>query len=423
MIAWISLVLGPLALLVLFQLQFLPYHDPGITLWQRAAVFLDLAILWMLWPSIVRAEPPSFSWRDLRAGKAVAAGLASIVLLLLVLTIVTFPGEFFDGLPSVKFIPRKWTRLQTDQAESQSNLTSLHELLVAGSVDYVKRTTVSLWSNRLVLPSIDVIDHSKFDTEAKIAALPESVSLRGRRLEGAVLLSAHLRKADFTAAELQGALLSGADLREAKFDCEDGPPQRCTDLQGRSLELREAELRSLGGAQILRANLMETQMQGTNLRNAHIQEAKLIWAKLDGAFMWDVQLRGADLSYASLEGADMLRAQLEGANFQDASLIGANLRNSSLGQTNLKGSKLALADLRGSHCTATGKKKQDLHEVLYTCVKLNIALFGSALETTGEVLIEAGIPFPFCLTAVGDALSDSRHAVPGCRFYKRRRDP
>jgi len=32
----ISLVLGPICLLVLFQLQFLPYHSAGITLWHRS---------------------------------------------------------------------------------------------------------------------------------------------------------------------------------------------------------------------------------------------------------------------------------------------------------------------------------------------------------------------------------------------------
>src|SRR5262249_36669907 len=40
-VAWISLVAGPIALLVLFQLQFLPYHSASITWWQRIAILLD----------------------------------------------------------------------------------------------------------------------------------------------------------------------------------------------------------------------------------------------------------------------------------------------------------------------------------------------------------------------------------------------
>ena len=83
--------------------------------------------------------------------------------------------------------------------------TSLHDLLVAGDVDLVARKPTSLWSNRLVLPGIDVIDHAKFDSEEKIEASRETLSLRGRHLEGAVLIGSNLRKADLTAARLQGA--------------------------------------------------------------------------------------------------------------------------------------------------------------------------------------------------------------------------
>src|SRR5262249_9891867 len=56
LITWISLVLGPIALLVFFELQFLPYHDESITWWHRIAVLADLVLLWMLWPSIARGE-------------------------------------------------------------------------------------------------------------------------------------------------------------------------------------------------------------------------------------------------------------------------------------------------------------------------------------------------------------------------------
>jgi hypothetical protein len=52
----VTLVVGPVALLVFFQLQFLPYHHEVITWWQRIAVVADLALLWMLWPSIARGK-------------------------------------------------------------------------------------------------------------------------------------------------------------------------------------------------------------------------------------------------------------------------------------------------------------------------------------------------------------------------------
>jgi hypothetical protein len=64
-VAAISLVAGPIALLLLFELQFLPYHNAWITWWQRIAILLDLVLLWLLWPPIARAETTLLSWRDL----------------------------------------------------------------------------------------------------------------------------------------------------------------------------------------------------------------------------------------------------------------------------------------------------------------------------------------------------------------------
>jgi hypothetical protein len=64
-VATISLVAGPIALLVLFQLQFLPYHNVWIW-WQRIAVLLDLVLLWLLWPPIARCTT-RLTWDNLRS--------------------------------------------------------------------------------------------------------------------------------------------------------------------------------------------------------------------------------------------------------------------------------------------------------------------------------------------------------------------
>ena len=69
LIAQISLVAGPLALLTYFQLQFLPYHDEQIVWWHRITVVTDLALLWLFWPSLARGEMSWISWRELRGAK------------------------------------------------------------------------------------------------------------------------------------------------------------------------------------------------------------------------------------------------------------------------------------------------------------------------------------------------------------------
>ena len=52
-VRFVSLILGPLVLLMLFELQFLPYHNVWICWWLRIIVLADLAALWLLWPSAV----------------------------------------------------------------------------------------------------------------------------------------------------------------------------------------------------------------------------------------------------------------------------------------------------------------------------------------------------------------------------------
>src|SRR5262249_24737279 len=168
MVAYISLVVGPIGLLVLFELQFLPFHSVKITWWHRIAVILDITLLWLMWPSIstdrashdddvsstlpiipyggfspVRLEGWTgkkvwLAWRKLRHARIVAA-LASIAIFLFVVTPATFPGELMEEIlpPSLKL---------------------LHKVLIAGDseVDPITRRPTSLWpnSNRIVLPGL-----------------------------------------------------------------------------------------------------------------------------------------------------------------------------------------------------------------------------------------------------------------------------
>ena len=309
-IAIITLIVFPVALLVFFQLQFLPYHSAPITWWHRIAVLIDIILLWRLWPSIALGQAKRIWHDDLRHPSIVTLAVATFVSLLLVFTIATFPDEWLDfNLPTLRLAPTKLPSLEpeptaTDQRSlndhSSSNTkrqsdalsenekeaqpllkerwrkivdfakerwwnvidfaksmewTSLHDLLVGGDVDLVARKPRSLWSNRLVLPGIDVIDRAKFDSEEKIKALPETLSLRGRRLEGAILIDSVLRKADLTAAQLQGAVLLAADLRDAKFIC--GRPT--TKYASKD-----------ACAQLQRANLIRAQLQGADLSGANL---------------------------------------------------------------------------------------------------------------------------------------------------------
>jgi hypothetical protein len=302
LIAQISLVAGPVALLVFFQLQFLPYHNELITWWHRIAAIIDVALLWILWSSVARREN-MVHWPFMSGPKVATTFLVSLIPILLVVTIATFPGEWMEQImPSVPLVPTKWPTWKSQDSQgaqfvsatinsprknkpnqggevangfpvsltftqnkfmkritnqlSQMEWTTLHALLVAGDVDLASRKPKSHWSNRLVLPGLDAIDYARFDSEAKFAAVHETVSLREHHLEGAVMIGNSLRKADFT----QGADFSAADLREADFSCggeqtahrTGSHDQKCAQLQGASL----------WSANLSGAKLDDAQLQG-----------------------------------------------------------------------------------------------------------------------------------------------------------------
>ncbi len=333
LIALITLVFGPFALLALFELQFLPYHQASITWLQRVVLVTDVILAWRFWPDIVRRDVIAID-RDGAAVSRVArlqrhllpwaVPLAGGAAVLLVFLIATFPGEWLE---------RTIARL---------GQVPLRGILVDGEIDPAKGVPESWFSNRLVLPRVEAIEYLKQDTDGKIVSVRRTVSLRLRDLRRAVLSGAQLRKVDLTAADLSGATLEDADLREALLSCalpfedrRDGSqrPIKCTQLQGAFLD----------GASLQGANLESASLQGAVLGHASLQGASL-----DGALLWGAMLPGATLQGASLKGARLQGANLQGVLLQGASLDEASLDGASLDGASLQGTSLSAASLRGA---------------------------------------------------------------------------
>jgi hypothetical protein len=67
LMALISLALAPVALMLMFEIKFLPYHSERITWLHRGLLLLDLALVWTLWPGYrsgwsVRLWPKAAWW-------------------------------------------------------------------------------------------------------------------------------------------------------------------------------------------------------------------------------------------------------------------------------------------------------------------------------------------------------------------------
>jgi uncharacterized protein YjbI with pentapeptide repeats len=295
LIALTTLVLFPILLLLLLQIQFLPFHDVTITWAQRIALVLDIVLLWLLRPPILAdlsvesfGRVRNLAW-VVRGFGLVLAGVMSIVAIWFSIVVATIPSEWPET--ALAALDRAQWRF-ADVA-----VASTHDLLFAGEVDETTRRRKSLFSNTLVLPGFNLYEALKIDEPKKLAWKVLLFDLRARHLEQVVLGGADLTKADLTGAKLQGASLDFATL------------------QGASLER----------AQLQGASLYEAQLQGASLYKAQLQGASLEQAQLQGASLYEAQLQGASLKQAQLQGASLAHAQLQGTSLDVAQLQGASL--------------------------------------------------------------------------------------------------
>jgi uncharacterized protein YjbI with pentapeptide repeats len=304
-IAWISLVIGPVLLLLLIQVQFLPYHLELVTWLQRAAIVVDVILLWALWPAVLNGRS-KLMWRLERRGKSwpgvlaltgrYIAGLAACLIPVgLAFTAATFPGERMEDWIGNK----QWIPLGAKDGQGKPISTSFHDLLFHGDVNPDTGGRGSPFSNTLVLSGFEALQAAKIDDPKKLGIVKHSVVLRQRHLENAVFYNADLREADLTRAQLQGASLARAQLQGASLDY--------AQLQGASLDDEQLQGASLREAQLQGASLEGAQLQGTSLREAQLQGASLDnailrGALLDGAYLWRAQLDERLIDMTSFQG-------------------------------------------------------------------------------------------------------------------------
>jgi len=380
LIIWISLVFGPVLLLIFFQLQFLPFHDWEITLVERLAAMSDLALLWALWPTTVHGGIiGEQNKKRSRVTGFVLVGVAAFSFALVFL-IATFPGEWLNA----KF-------------STQPGIAWVRTKLVHGNVDLVSGRPTSLWSDQLVLVNFDAIDHTKFNTDTEFAQVQSTYSLRGRDLQEAVFVDDDLRKMDFEAANLTGARFDDSNLRDALFRCIDSiaygvpmstvaydvPKPTITNVLQPGIQVKEdpansalgRECTKLQGAIFIGSDLRNADFEGAQLQNARFGHAKLQAANLNGANLYgadfgSAQLQGASLQSANLNGTHFLNAQLQGATLFYAHIEGANLTFASL-----QGSFLDRADLRNTIMISTNLEGASLDFANVQYANLNGAQF------------------------------------------------
>ncbi len=360
-LAFCALAVAPVLLLLLVLVQYLPAHDEPVTWLHRFAVLADVVLIWFLWPAIT---PPRERLEHPGPRRRPGLLIAGFVPIGLAFTAATFPGEWLDDLVG----RRQWLpigRATGPDGQGETGWTSFHDLLFHGAIDEVGRRRASPFSNTLVLPGLDGPAAAGLADPTALESARATLVLRGRRLEGAVLIGTDLRKADLSGARLDGARLDRADLQGATL--EDARLARATlveaTLGGALLKLARLQDARLDGAQARGASFVSAQLQGASLKEAQLQDAalgsaqlqgaSLVGARLEGATLTDVQMQGAKLDSAELQDAVLDHAQMQGASLaaarlQGASLLGAQLQGVTLDRAELQGTILLGANLAGA---------------------------------------------------------------------------
>ena len=313
--AWVTLAIAPVLVLLVFQFTFLPYHSHFVTWTHRLLIFIELATVFMLWPLVLDAQR-DIAWRRLVRQPITLATVALFVVVSLCLA--TFPGEplvnLFTGQSLSSVQCKRWIAEKFD---------------------------------RLDLPREVVVDDEKLKkienaaTKRNMGLLETETirSFRHRDLNCGRFTWADLRRADFFGARMSDVDFFEADLRGASF--------LFAHLPGARLGRAQLQDANLFGAYLQGANLTWANLRGANLRGANLQGAALPMARLEGANVSEARLQGADLFVAQLQGADLSKAQLQGANLLSARLWGANLDKAELQGANLEKAGLERSLLSG----------------------------------------------------------------------------
>ena len=111
-----------------------------------------------------------------------------------------------------------------------------------------------------------------------------------------------------------------------------------------NLVVRRGRNSQTPGIELTGAQLISADLQNSNLRRARLNGAKLLNADLDRSC-----LDGATFISADLTDADAIKADFRGADFSDAVLVGARLRYSRFWNADFSGATLTDADITGAH--------------------------------------------------------------------------
>jgi uncharacterized protein YjbI with pentapeptide repeats len=368
-IGWISLVIAPALLLLMMQIQFLPYHSLSVTWTQRIALLFDLALIWWLWGTVVSGSERDATAPIGAAGTGATRGAAAGA------NTTTAGASTNSGLstgalgdstaggsdgtgPSGKGDFGVERRSPRDTATTGRNAEQPRGAPIRNAPGRDRATAAVV---AVVIGLFFSVLAVAFSYE--IATFPGERQEKLYRPMWVVAVHNALFSAepdDYTHRRFPFSntlVLPGLNVYEGLgIDDPEKAKGRDFVFHPRGRDLREAIFTfaslprvDFTGANLQGARFPNAQLQGASLNNAHLQGASLDLAQLQGASLELAQLQGASLDRAQLQGASLNAAYLQGANFRGAELQSASLTSADLQGANLSGARLQGASLNRAH--------------------------------------------------------------------------
>jgi uncharacterized protein YjbI with pentapeptide repeats len=388
--AFLTLVAGPIILLLFAQLMFLPYHGWGVTMAQRVMVVLDLVMIWYFWAAIKRWDGP-------RSNKTAYAA-ASFAVILLTFFGFMYPGEWFYGaLPKAMFLETGYNNpaqglnfffntivysgeplfdekvfSEAEKRDEQRGTAPWQgarsiKVLRGRDFTYANISHVNLRKANLSFAVFDHVladsssfeganlDYASFDNSLLGKSYFDDASLIYSNFFNAQLFGASFRRARMHGALLNEADLPGANLDDADFSTSiiDASMAEATDPEDplATIYVEEASMQSINlnyaslrGANLGQVNLSKASMYGVKLNGASLDSAIL-----SGVSFEDVEMPGASLQGAQMQGTTFLRTDLSGSTLDAGRLQGASFRFSKLEAASLTGARLYGANLESAN--------------------------------------------------------------------------
>lgn len=411
LMAWVTLAIMPVLVLLVFEYKFLPYHSYLVTWVHRVLILLELVTVYLLWTLIIDPQR-DFDWRRVAPWMTI---LASIILFFVIsVCLLSFPGEAqsrglaeillghsshpysdcqrwfppsFDG-----WIPRYFDRLNVARVivADGEKLSKIAEMAKQRSLPpYKSERTKDFQDRDFSCGNFESADlrYAGF-TDARLF----NVNLNGAALEGADFARSDLTDADLSQTRSQSANFMKAILKNVSF--------AKAQLQGAVLDQSEISQVDFSDSQLSGATLRDTTLNGVVLSNVNFTDAdltnativdagaplggfyyysappnfrrailtKIIYhtkvrlsrAHFEGAILDGAQLQGDDLGEADLRGASLVDAGLQRTDLSGADLRGATLTRASLEEANLQYAKLVATDLGHASLQGAALKNADL---------------------------------------------------------------